>query len=75
MKPAELELSEGIEPLRAIFNGYKMKLGITENNSIGVDTYEDLERIRNILLPPPQKKPQNIIFHPVLFTEQRGRRR
>jgi len=49
MKPPELELSEGIEPLRAIFNGYKMKVKITENDSIGVDTYEDLEQVRNSL--------------------------
>ena len=49
MKPTELELSEGIEPLRAIVNGYKMKVDITENDSIGVDTSEDLERVRNLL--------------------------
>ncbi|MDR0963980.1 MAG: 3-deoxy-manno-octulosonate cytidylyltransferase [Clostridium sp.] len=49
MKPTELELSEGIEPLRALYNGYKMKVGITENNSIGVDTIADLEYVRNWL--------------------------
>ena len=49
MKPTDLELSESIEPLRAIVNGYKIKVGISEQDSIGVDTYDDLERVRNIL--------------------------
>ena len=71
MKPSEPELSEGIEPLRAIFYGYKMKVGITESNSIGVDTYEDLERVRNILSPlRPYKKMNNIHKHKVTILKR-----
>jgi len=49
MKPSELELSEGIEPLRAMFYGYKTKVGIAKYDSVGVDTYKDLERVRYLL--------------------------
>lgn len=49
MKAPEIELSEAVEPLRALYNGYKIKVSITENDSIGVDTPEDLELVRKIL--------------------------
>ena len=37
MPQTELELGEGIEPLRAMENGYKIRLGETTYQSIGVD--------------------------------------
>ena len=42
MKQTELELGEGIEPLRAMENGYKMRLKETEYSSIGVDVPENI---------------------------------
>lgn len=42
MKQSELELGEGIEPLRAMENGYKIKVGETEYESIGVDLPEHI---------------------------------
>lgn len=39
-----LELSESLEQLRWIENGYKIKVSISETDSIGIDTPEDLEK-------------------------------
>jgi len=49
MKQSPLEKVEDLEQLRALQNGYKIKVVITEYDSIGVDTKEDLERVRKIL--------------------------
>jgi len=49
MKPTKLELSESLEQLRVIENGYKIKVLETNENFIGVDTMEDLEKVREIL--------------------------
>lgn len=49
MKPTELELCESLEQLRVIENGYKIKVLETSENLIGVDTLEDLERVRELL--------------------------
>ncbi len=45
LPPADLEMSESLEQLRWIENGYKIKIGITEFESHSVDTPQDLERI------------------------------
>lgn len=44
-----LEIGEGIEPLRAIENGYKIRVGDTTYSSIGVDTPQDAEKVRKQL--------------------------
>ncbi|MDH5173974.1 MAG: 3-deoxy-manno-octulosonate cytidylyltransferase, partial [Elusimicrobiota bacterium] len=44
-----LEKVEDLEQLRALENGYKIKVVITERDSVGVDTREDLEKVRKIL--------------------------
>jgi len=49
MEESSLEKVEDLEQLRALENGYKIKVVITECDSIGVDTVEDLERVRRIL--------------------------
>lgn len=44
-----LELSESLEQLRWLENGYAIKVGITEVETIGIDTLEDLERAEAFL--------------------------
>ena len=41
---SSLELAESLEQLRWLENGYKIKVGITEQETIGIDTPEDMER-------------------------------
>jgi 3-deoxy-manno-octulosonate cytidylyltransferase (CMP-KDO synthetase) len=45
-----LELGEAVEPLRAMENGYKIKVLETNYVSIGVDTPADLELVKKLLL-------------------------
>ena len=49
MKPTLLEEAEKLEQLRVLENGYKIKVVETKYNSIGVDTKEDLEKVRKIV--------------------------
>lgn len=39
-----LELVESLEQLRWLENGYKIKVGITQQETIGIDTPEDMEK-------------------------------
>lgn len=48
-KPAAIELAESLEQLRALYLGVKIKVGLVEHGSIGVDTPEDLKKIEKIL--------------------------
>ncbi len=41
LKPGKLEMIERLEQLRAMENGYTIKVGLTEEKSIGIDTAED----------------------------------
>jgi len=45
LKQSKLELSESLEQLRWIENDYKITVAITQFESFGVDTPEDLEKI------------------------------
>jgi 3-deoxy-manno-octulosonate cytidylyltransferase (CMP-KDO synthetase) len=49
LAPTELEQSEALEQLRALEHGIRIKAIETHYDSIGVDTPEDLERVRAIL--------------------------
>ena len=49
MKPTPLEDAEKLEQLRVLENGYKIKVVQTKYNSVGVDTQEDLEKVRKIV--------------------------
>jgi len=49
LEQTPLEKVEDLEQLRALENGYRIKVVITECDSIGVDTREDLEKVRKIL--------------------------
>lgn len=49
LEQSELELGEGIEPLRAMQKGYKIRLKETEFSSIGVDLPEHVEQVERII--------------------------
>ncbi|MBI4745427.1 MAG: 3-deoxy-manno-octulosonate cytidylyltransferase [Deltaproteobacteria bacterium] len=49
MPQTPLEEAEKLEQLRALENGYRIKVPTTRLQSIGVDTEEDLERVRRLL--------------------------
>ncbi|NDW09357.1 3-deoxy-manno-octulosonate cytidylyltransferase [Dysgonomonas sp. 520] len=46
---SSLELAESLEQLRWIENGYKIKVGHTELETIGIDTPEDMEKALKML--------------------------
>ena len=41
---SKLELEERLEQLRWLENGYKIRVGVTDQETIGIDTPEDLEK-------------------------------
>jgi 3-deoxy-manno-octulosonate cytidylyltransferase (CMP-KDO synthetase) len=46
LKPTDLEQTEKLEQLRMLENGFRIKIVVTEFESISVDTPDDLDRIR-----------------------------
>ena len=53
MEPSPLERLESLEQLRAIENGYKIRVVRVEHRSIGVDTQQDYERVRRFIEENP----------------------
>jgi len=49
LEETSLENSEKLEQLRWLENGNQIKVGITEHQSIPVDTMEDIKKVRKIL--------------------------
>lgn len=49
LEQSELEKAESLEQLRWLENGYKIGVGITEEETIGIDTPEDLQRAEEFL--------------------------
>ena len=50
--PAPLELEESLEQLRALSHGMAIRVVPTTHVAAGVDTPEDLDRVRSLLLSP-----------------------
>ena len=50
LPPSNIEKLEKLEQNRWLENGGLIKIGITEHQSIPVDTIKDLERIRKIII-------------------------
>ena len=48
MAETPLEHAESLEQLRALENGYRIKVVETKSKFVGVDTEEDLEKVRRI---------------------------
>lgn len=44
LQQSPLEIAESLEQLRWLQNGYKIKVGITDIETIGIDTPEDLQK-------------------------------
>lgn len=49
MKQTPLEKMERLEQLRALENGYKIKVYETNYDTIGVDTSEDLKQVKKMI--------------------------
>ena len=49
LPPSALELAESLEQLRWLQNGFRVKVGITSVETIGIDTPEDLMRAEQLL--------------------------
>jgi 3-deoxy-manno-octulosonate cytidylyltransferase (CMP-KDO synthetase) len=50
MSPGALEQAEQLEQLRALENGVKIRVVVSETNSIGVDTPEDATEVERLIL-------------------------
>ena len=46
---SSLEIAESLEQLRWLQNGYKIKVGLTDVETVGIDTPEDLKRAEEFL--------------------------
>lgn len=50
LPPGRLEQAESLEQLRWLENGYVIKAGLTTAETVAIDTPEDLERVKGMLL-------------------------
>jgi 3-deoxy-manno-octulosonate cytidylyltransferase (CMP-KDO synthetase) len=57
LAPTALEEAEGLEQLRALAYGYKIRVVETEHDSVGVDTPEDVPRVEAILAASSEERP------------------
>jgi 3-deoxy-manno-octulosonate cytidylyltransferase (CMP-KDO synthetase) len=54
MEPSPLELIEGLEQLRALENGFDIRVVPVEHRSISVDTEQDYERVKRLIEEIPK---------------------
>jgi 3-deoxy-manno-octulosonate cytidylyltransferase (CMP-KDO synthetase) len=47
--PSSLELSESLEQLRWLENGYKIKCALTADEAVSIDTPQDLDQVKSLL--------------------------
>ena len=50
LESSSLEIAESLEQLRWLENGFRIKVGFTDVETVGIDTPEDLEKVKNLLL-------------------------
>lgn len=55
LPPSMLELTESLEQLRWLENGYRIGVGITDVETVGIDTPEDLARAEAFLREHPDR--------------------
>jgi len=46
LEQSPLEISESLEQLRWLENGFRIKVGYTDVETVGIDTPEDLEKVK-----------------------------
>ena len=44
-----LEMAESLEQLRALQSGMRIKVAVTENVPVGIDTVDDLEHFKQLV--------------------------
>ena len=49
LTPTELEIAESLEQLRWLENGFRIKVGLTSLENIGIDSPDDLEKAQALI--------------------------